>query len=381
MRYIFFLRPWGIVLVVAYASMFSSCAKKEDAKPATENTPIFAPVPINLKDSSTYYFVGELEDKAKSRTIALQGEMTLKGTSLEGKYHYQSGSGVMALQGSLSGDGTVTVNEKTSAGEFSYNPDHKEQTTAIIRGKLDKVQGIITGSWVSSDGKVTYPCTLKMIAYHANIKHPSINVSVSYPVFSAPDFAALNDSITRIMRASFDSSVKSVTSQIAEIKSDTSLLSDFKPEERLTETDDLRIHFASGALVSMTHLQYFDGGGAHGNYGYIGETWQKRGGAWQQLRLKDLFTSDTAYYKRINDLLISHLKKRGASFVADGSTTDLTDGLRVGSQSFVIHPAGITFLFSPYAVASYAEGEQEVFIPWKALKDFLRKDGAAGEFL
>ncbi len=357
------------------------CGKKEEQKNVSPLSATSSEIVLAVKDSTTYYFIGELQDQAKSRTINVQGDLTFNGSTLEGKYHYNSGSGILELKGSATADGIVNIEEQTSQGEFGYkyDPSDKPKTTAVIRGKIDRRQGLITGTWVSADGKTSYPCTMKMIAEYKNIKHPTLVVSVSYPAFAAVDFTVLNDSLKRIMRASYDSSVKSVQSQIDEIKSDTSWKPDFNPVERLSETDDLNIFHVAPSLVSMTHLAYMDGGGMHGNYVYRGETWKKNGAAWERVRLRELFTADTAYYKVVSDLLITALKKREATFVVDGTVKDFRDGLRKDDMSWAIRPAGITFVFSPYEVASYAEGAIEVFISWKTLGNSVRRDGVLKE--
>jgi len=77
-----------------------------------------------ITDSATYYFEGELQDKTKNRTIAVQGELTFIGSKLEGKYHFKTGSGILELTGSVASDGAVTINEKTSPGEFGYDQKH-----------------------------------------------------------------------------------------------------------------------------------------------------------------------------------------------------------------------------------------------------------------
>lgn len=359
------------------------CGKKEGQKDVSTLSATSSEIVLAVKDSTTYYFMGELQDQAKSRTINVQGDLTFNGSTVEGKYHYNSGSGILELKGKAAADGIVSIEEQTSQGEFGYkyDPSDKPKTTAVIRGKLDRRQGLITGTWVSADGKTSYPCTMKMIAEYKKIKHPALVVSVSYPAFASSDFAVLNDSLKRTMTASYDSSVKSVQSQIDEIKSDTSWKPDFNPIERLSETDDLDVFHVSPSLVSMTHLAYMDGGGMHGNYAYHGETWKKNGTAWERVRLRELFTADTAYYKVVSDLLITALKKRDATFVVDGTVKDFRDGLRKGDLSWAIRPAGITFVFSPYEVASYAEGALEVFLPWKVLGSYIRRDGVLKELM
>jgi hypothetical protein len=40
-------------------------------------------------------------------------------------------------------------------------------------------------------------------------------------------------------------------------------------------------------------------------------------------------------------------------------------------QSWMITPQGLKFTFDPYQVASYAEGPQEVVVPYRAFKSLI----------
>ncbi|MFG3756983.1 RsiV family protein, partial [Klebsiella pneumoniae] len=37
--------------------------------------------------------------------------------------------------------------------------------------------------------------------------------------------------------------------------------------------------------------------------------------------------------------------------------------------------SGLVFIYSPYAVGSYAEGSYEAYVPWEAVKSFLTPEG------
>lgn len=44
------------------------------------------------------------------------------------------------------------------------------------------------------------------------------------------------------------------------------------------------------------------------------------------------------------------------------------------SPSFHFANSGITFVYPPYAIASYAEGEQTIYVPWMEINDYLRPE-------
>jgi hypothetical protein len=335
-----------------------------------------------IKDSSKVYVIGALQDFTKSRTITLQGEMTFVGTKFFGQYHYDGNIGVLRLEGIIKPDNSVRIEEKSSTGEFNEKPNAKETIYAIISGTLNRAQGIITGTWTSADGKNSYPCTLSAIANFIEKKENIYVLSVKYPAFANSKYASLNQSIQKNMMESLVKNKK----QLEEIQSEI-LKSTPKGEKPdipydLTKTDEMSIYHLSERFLSAYHIESSFTGGAHFNYYYFGETWWNEGGkAWRKVAMKELFTADTAYIQRLNTLIVAKLKQQGAQFVVDGTFTDFTDLLRKGKLTWVMRPAGITFIFAPLSVATFADGEFAAFISWKAMKEFVRKDGPAGEFI
>jgi hypothetical protein len=386
-------------------------------------------VPIT-GDSAAYCFLGTLSastttpstapstaQTAPQPPIGLQGELTVNGAELSGYYRYDAVGKELSLAGRVNADGTVEIKEQF----FPQNSD-RLVVTGIITGTLDRAKGVITGVWAnpksgiqnkSNVTAVTRPCVLTMIARYHTKKHPTLLASVDYPVFAAPVLAALNDSLRRRMEVSYDSCVASVQRMLDELKRDSVEAFGAPWAERISFTDRLSLEFlalpsvtastnanalnAASILVGMLHMNYMDGGGAHGTYGFTSETWALTSGetttqtwqAWREIKLRDLFiaSSDTSvnattnYVAVLNTLLLATLKKQGASLVADGTTTDLRDIIRSESgMAWVLRPSGIRFVFSPYIVASYAEGSPEVIIPYKALQSVLRKDGVAARW-
>jgi hypothetical protein len=338
---------------------------------------------LALKDSSRVYVQGELQDLAKSRTITLQGEMTFRGTSIFGQYHYDGNIGVLRLEGRIDADNTVRIEEKASTGEFNENPNAKEKIYAIISGKLNREEGIIAGSWTSADGKTSYPCKFRIVAQFHETKLGKFDVSVRYPLFYEEDkYGTLNATLKKYMAHTLGNNASMLNEIEKEMQKNAP--NGTKPDlpYDLTKTDELNIFHLSPRFLSAYHVESSFTGGAHFNYYYFGETWWNAGGkAWRKIAMKELFTADTAYIQRLNTLIVAKLKQQGAQFVVDGTITDFTDLLRRGRLAWVMRPAGITFIFAPLSVATFADGEFAAFVSWKAVKEFVRKDGPAGEFI
>ena len=74
--------------------------------------------------------------------------------------------------------------------------------------------------------------------------------------------------------------------------------------------------------------------------------------------------------QNVSQLLIPKLQAMEASSVGPGGIEELTD---VQCDNYVMTPYGMTWMFSPYEVASYAEGEFFVKVPWSELRPIMRR--------
>ncbi|MDQ7814448.1 MAG: DUF3298 domain-containing protein [Patescibacteria group bacterium] len=92
------------------------------------------------------------------------------------------------------------------------------------------------------------------------------------------------------------------------------------------------------------------------------------------LELEDLFKPHTEYLKIISEYSIAELNKRDVSdtsWISNGAGMDVKN-----FQFFRLTREGLNILFPPYQVASYAEGPQEVVIPFTLIEDILADEYA-----
>jgi hypothetical protein len=90
------------------------------------------------------------------------------------------------------------------------------------------------------------------------------------------------------------------------------------------------------------------------------------------LKLRDLFRGGNQDVKALGPLLLAKLKAGPrASFVKDGTIKSI-DAAKV---DWALTRGGITFLFPPYAVASYAEGPHQVKVLYSELQERLNPQG------
>jgi len=110
-------------------------------------------------------------------------------------------------------------------------------------------------------------------------------------------------------------------------------------------------------------------GAAHPNHHTFVYNYDLRQG--RRLDLGDLFEPRSTYLKVIAEYCVEVLAKQVAqppdmSEIARGAAPTAQN-----YQSWMITSQGLKFTFDPYQVASYAEGPQEVVVPYRALKGLI----------
>jgi hypothetical protein len=104
------------------------------------------------------------------------------------------------------------------------------------------------------------------------------------------------------------------------------------------------------------------------------------------LKLSDLFQPGSKHLQIIAAYCIADLKKQGKQKGADSMLDD--DWIQRGAgpdaenySSWTIGKQGLGIVFDAYQVAAYAAGPQHVFVPYSALKDIIKTDGALAQFV
>lgn len=106
-------------------------------------------------------------------------------------------------------------------------------------------------------------------------------------------------------------------------------------------------------------------GGAHGNHAIVGMNFDLAND--KSLELIDLFRSNSGYGQKLSEIATAALREKlGDDLFAEG-----VDSNPENFSSFTIDEEGITFHFSPYQVAAYAYGHQQVKVEWGEVKDYL----------
>ena len=223
-----------------------------------------------------------------------------------------------------------------------------------IRGQLFGTH--FSGTWTQETGEAPFDLTLfsVVVIKDTNIS-PVLNTTARYPYFL--NNADINNEIQK------------------QIVDDTELCNDdidlmYGPDYNpgFTIQSDFRFVCVRENFVSIEFLYYAYTGGAHGNWQYQTLNFLRDKARAQLITVEQLFRNDSAAEAYLSATILSDLAEQEAFFVTDGMVTELSFS---DLQAFTLSKTGITFLFSPYQVGSFAQGGFEVFIPYTDVKEYI----------
>lgn len=136
-------------------------------------------------------------------------------------------------------------------------------------------------------------------------------------------------------------------------------------------------------LVSLKGTWMSYTGGAHPNSGFNTLVWDTNEAA--EIRRSELLLPEGAGDAQVQAVLCDGIAQtRAAKGVASTDDSSMWPCPKWRDSNFVLTPStvpgklgGITFVFDPYAIGSYAEGPYEVTVPYVAIKDVLAPAYAA----
>ena len=126
------------------------------------------------------------------------------------------------------------------------------------------------------------------------------------------------------------------------------------------------INYNDNGYVVIDFLADAYTGGAHGNYSstmFCLDVQNKK-----QLVLNDIIKIDSNTLERI---LERNLRKEYNIKSKDALNTVLFDDFIKPNKNFYFNANGIAFMYNPYEVASYAQGQIVIFIPYSDVKAYL----------
>lgn len=132
---------------------------------------------------------------------------------------------------------------------------------------------------------------------------------------------------------------------------------------------DLTVEYNENGYVVINQLSNDYSGGAHGNYGssiYNFDVQNQK-----LLKLNDIVTIDSLPLQKIIE---QNFRKQYEIPAGASLSSQLFDDHLAASSNFILSSNGLSFLYNPYEVASYAQGQIIVYIPYTDLRKYLNPE-------
>jgi hypothetical protein len=199
-----------------------------------------------------------------------------------------------------------------------------------------------------------------------NDKQKRLEIEAKYPAFGGQ--TPLAKLANRTLEARVLKEVRMVRARLKEDWSQK----DFTPPAPYSLSIHPEVSVATPGLISLQLGCFAYLGGAHGAAWMPTYNFAIVNGKAKQLALQDLFQRKEDAIDTVSKLVIPKLREQGASSVVDGSLKKLT---KEQANNFVVTKRGLEFIFEPYSVGSWAEGQRAVEIPFASLAAHLDKNG------
>ncbi len=307
---------------------------------------------LSLSFAQSAYFTGIISDG-----FPIQMELEFSDTKITGSYYYESVGVTLELYGAI---------ENANIRLEEYNQqDSVAQLTGTFSGTLstnDTSQNEqFSGTWASAYGNA-FPFILSKFADYVDIsiRQGRIKTTNRYPYFVRPNHTVLNDYLqnTFIERQ----------------------LNFFREGQNLLNSNDLTtgwaldslvtLRYASADFVSMEESIYLYTDGAHGNIGLASHNFMIEEAGLRILELRDMFTARADFLTPLNQIILADLGGQGAAWVLDATVTQLSEQ---DLQVFTVTPLGLNFLFEPYLMGPYAQGNFEVLVSFDVIPELINE--------
>lgn len=373
-----------LLLVSIHLLILNSC----------KNTPTSSPnsTPTNTTTSNSYtHYKGTLGnvaitlDLVKSTVLDAPFNNTI---NFNGYYSYDNYQEPITLFGQLDSTNTIELSEWISDNNY-----------AIFKGKVG-ADGSFTGIWRDSMHHKELPFALKpvtegivaldiftfqdsfqLLKNNKNSPTAQIDWEAFLPKLS-PQYDYLKDFIfSGIKGDSVPKTYAGLTAKgLYEAQRDTffrDYRETFKDEKIDTaemphfmnyqQSSRMAVLFNDNNLLSLEYSTYEYSGGAHGNYGSILHSYDLKNK--KVIQLNDIFVAN--FSNALNKSLDKAVRKKFNIPASQPLSSYLFDNSIQYTDNFAITPKGILFLYNPYEIASYAQGQITLFVPFDEIKGIL----------
>ncbi|RZK20760.1 MAG: DUF3298 domain-containing protein [Pedobacter sp.] len=371
--------------VIICLIFLAACTNPKSDNKANQNSDSVALANTELSDN----FYKRLEGTIAGKRVVLNLQKI--DDDYDGNYYYE-GSWLNLSTDTLIGKDSVVLLEN-SFYDYYFDKDAKQNNLSLKwNGKG------FTGTWENGNQSKSYPVQLtekypegsyqftagkfsdSVTAFADKTKSPSASISFEYLQATATDDGGnwLNNqlkSISGIKPGNVDREIgfkKIAEAYFSDYRKEITNLQKTGPDRgfdawmNYTNNSQQSIAFNGSGFVVIDFLADSYTGGAHGNYSstmFCLDVKNKK-----QMVLNDVVKIDS---NTLQKLLEQNLRKQYNIKPENQISTVLFDNFLKPNKNFYFNSNGLAFMYNPYEVASYAQGQIVVFIPFAELKAYL----------
>lgn len=377
MKYSFLFCLFGLAII-------SACNNPKNGKKNSGNTDSTS----SIKKELTGSFYKRLEGTIAGKKVVMHLQKVDDG-EVSGSYYYD-GSWLNVSTDSVIGKDSIVL------AEYNFYESYFSQDSKSPLLKLKWNGNGFDGTWESGDKTKKYPIALtekysegsysfstgfyedSVKAFADRPKSPSAEIRFEYLESKRNDENGkwLDSELKKMFglaQADRSTGFKNIAAtyfndyknEVAEQQKD-SQDNKFEAWMNYTNNSQQTINYNDNGYVVIDFLADAYTGGAHGNYSstmFCLDVQNKK-----QLVLNDIIKIDSNTLERI---LERNLRKEYNIKSKDALNTVLFDDFIKPNKNFYFNANGIAFMYNPYEVASYAQGQIVIFIPYSDVKAYL----------
>jgi len=372
-----------LLFLFLIAGLFTAC--KNNNNKSDLKTP---EVNASKTQSITGNFYKRLEGTIAGKPVVMHLQRI--NDDVEGNYYYD-GSWLNLSTDTLIGQDSLVL------AEYSFYSSYFEQDPKAPSIALKWTGNGFKGTWKSGDGSKSFPAVLEekypegsyqfttgiyqdsIKAYANKANSPAAHITFEYLKAKNNDDAGkwIDSQLKKIsgLKSNVDREISFKSISAAYLKDYSAEVASQQKGNR-SDGEDAWLNYTNNSQQSVLYndrdfvvidfLADAYTGGAHGNYSslmYCLDVKRKK-----QMVLSDIVTIDSNNLQRI---LEQNLRKQYNIKASEGINKVLFDDFLKPNKNFYFNGKGLAFMYNPYEVASYAQGQIVVFIPFIELKPYL----------
>jgi hypothetical protein len=371
------------------------CTACKNNPSTKKDTPSVSEVLVDKTHNNYRHFRGTVGEFLV--TMDLVETRTLRNNVLElpqinGFYSYDKYQVPLSLYGTIDEKGMVQLEEAgqaTATGVFKGTFNADSTFTGTWRDESKKIEYKFSLRQITNDGAISldiypYEDSIKLFENKPNSPQAEFSMDALLPAKNTEEsvFTFLRTQIFKILKG--DSMTHDYSNlQLRDIQrsvrdsffnSYKTELKDEKPDSissamlNYAQSTSMQVVSNADGLLSLGFKNYMYAGGAHGNHNTKLVTYDIKNK--KVLTLDDVFKPN---YQKVLNAAVMRTARRYFGVKPNQSLEGSALVTKVeANNNYAIGKKGILFNYEPYEIASYAQGEIELFVPFDDVKNILK---------